>query len=327
LIWRGQRVLVTGGGGFIGSHLVERLTELGATVRAFVHYNSLGTWGWLDESAVRDTIEVVAGDITDQDTVRRAVDGCDVVFHLAALIGIPYSYAAPASYVATNICGTLNVLRSVRETSVPKLVHTSTSEVYGSALQVPIAESHPLRGQSPYSASKIGADKMVEAFHASFGVPAVTVRPFNTYGPRQSARAIVPTIIVQCLAGTKVVLGNLTPTRDFNYVEDTVEGFVRAAIVPDAIGKTINLGSSREISIGALAELVGRLMHRKIVLDCAAERIRPEGSEVDRLLADSSLARSLLEWTPAISLEDGLSRTIGWFRENHGRYRNGSYAV
>jgi dTDP-glucose 4,6-dehydratase len=325
--WTGRRVLVTGGGGFIGSHLVERLVELGATVRALVHYNALGSRGWLDGSPVRDEVEVVAGDVTDRDSVRQAMREREVVFHLAALIAIPYSYQAPASYVRTNVEGTVNVLQNARDLGVERVVHTSTSEVYGTARYAPIDEAHPLQGQSPYSASKIGADKLAEAFHLSFGLPVVTVRPFNTFGPRQSARAIIPTIITQCLAGERVRLGNLHPTRDLNYVANTAEGFVRAAAAPEAIGRTINLGTGREISMGDLARLIMQLVGREATVETDEQRLRPEGSEVDRLLADTTLARNLLGWEPAVDLETGLRRTIDWMREHQDRYRPGVYTV
>jgi len=327
LNWQGKRVLVTGAGGFIASHLTERLVELGARPRALVHYNALGNWGWLDFSPRKGDIEVLAGDIADRDSVRSAVEGTDIVFHLAALIAIPYSYQAPASYVRTNIQGTLNVLQAVQEAKVERLVHTSTSEVYGTARYVPINEDHPLQGQSPYAASKIGADKMVEAFHCSFGVPAVTVRPFNTFGPRQSARAVIPTIISQALAGQVVRLGNLHPTRDLNYVANTVEGFLLAAAEQRAIGQTINFGSGREISIGDLVQLIARLLGKPIDVTSDQARLRPEKSEVERLLADNSRARSLLGWEPTISLEVGLQRTLDWLREHQGRYRTGVYVV
>ena len=325
--WNGRKVLVTGAGGFIGSHLTERLAELGADVRALVHYNALGSWGWLDEWPRRGDVEVMAGDITDRDSVRRAVEGRAVVFHLAALIAIPYSYAAPASYVRTNVDGTLNVMQACRETGVERVVHTSTSEVYGTARYVPIDEKHPLQGQSPYSASKIGADKMAEAFHLSFGLPAVTVRPFNTFGPRQSARAVIPTIITQCLAGRSVKLGSLHPTRDLNYVVNTVEGFLAAAVAPEAIGTTINFGSGREISIGDLARMIASLTGTEVEVESDEARVRPERSEVERLLADNTLASTLTGWKPAVSLEDGLRATIEWFREHASRYRAGTYAV
>jgi len=327
LNWNGKNVLVTGAGGFIGSHLVERLVEAGASVRAMVHYNSLGTWGWLDQSPVCGEIEVVAGDIYDRDSVLDAMKGVEVVFHLAALIAIPYSYNAPGSYVRTNVEGTLNVLQSARHHDVQCVVQTSTSEVYGTARQVPISETHPLQGQSPYSASKIGADKIAEAFHLSFGLPVVTLRPFNTYGPRQSARAVIPTIITQCLTGQKVRLGNLTPTRDLNYVTDTAEGYLLAASQPKAIGQTINVGSGREISIGDLAQLIAKLTGRSIDIEVEHDRVRPEKSEVERLLADNSRARQLLGWQSKVPLEEGLGRTIEWLKDNLQRYRPDVYAL
>jgi NAD dependent epimerase/dehydratase len=325
LNWKGKRVLVTGAGGFIGSHLTERLVEVGATTRALVHYNALGTWGWLDQAPMRGEIEVVAGDICDRDSVRQAMQGVEIVFHLAALIAIPYSYHAPASYVRTNVEGTLNVLQTARELGVERVVHTSTSEVYGTARYVPIDEAHPLQGQSPYSASKIGADKLAEAFHLSFNVPVVTVRPFNTFGPRQSARAVIPAIITQCLAGETVRLGNLHPTRDLNYVANTVEGFLLAASSAGAIGQTINLGSGQEISIGDLAQLIAGLISRPIHIEGDSERMRPDRSEVERLVADNTLARTLLGWEPKVGLEDGLRRTIEWMQHHLGRYRPGVY--
>jgi NAD dependent epimerase/dehydratase len=328
LNWAGKRVLVTGAGGFIGSHLVERLARSGAETRALVHYNAQGAAGWLDRAALRNEVEVLAGDIADRDSVRQAMTGVEIVFHLAALIAIPYSYHAPASYVRTNIEGTLNVLQAARELEIERVVHTSTSEVYGTARYVPIDEAHPLQGQSPYSASKIGADKLAEAFHLSFGVPVVTVRPFNTFGPRQSARAVIPTIITQCLAGVSAIrLGSLHPTRDLNYVSNTVEGFLQAASVSEAIGKTINLGSGREISIGELAETIARLVQVDVRIEQDEQRLRPEGSEVERLLADNSLAQALLGWKPAVSLEEGLTLTIEWMREHLDMYRPHDYVV
>lgn len=325
--WPDKRVLVTGAGGFIGSHLAERLVALGAKTRAMVHYNALGSWGWLDHSPRRAEIEVIAGDIIDRDSVRQAMQDVEVVFHLAALIAIPYSYHAPVSYARVNIEGTLNVLQAARELGVERVVHTSTSEVYGTARYVPIDEDHPLQGQSPYSASKIGADKMAEAFYRSFDLPVVTVRPFNTFGPRQSARAIIPAIITQGLTSDTIRLGNLQPTRDLNYVANTVEGFILAAAAPKAIGQTINLGSGNEISIGDLARLLARLMDRPLKIVSDEQRIRPGKSEVDRLVADNSLARSLLGWEPAISLEAGLVRTIDWLRQHLERYRPDVYAL
>ena len=325
--WTGRRVLVTGAGGFIGSHLTERLVELGAAVRALVRYNSAGSAGWLDASPHRREIEIMAGDVADRDAVRRAARGVEVVFHLAALIGIPYSYHAPESYVRTNVEGTLTVLQAALECDVERVVHTSTSEVYGTAQRVPIDEDHPLQAQSPYAATKIAADKLAESFHRSFGLPVITLRPFNTFGPRQSARAVVPTIITQCLTRDVVRLGSLHPTRDLNYVSDTVDGFIRAAERPEAVGQTINLGSGREISVGDLAALIARLAGRPVRIEVDEQRVRPAASEVERLLADNTRARSLLGWTPRVSLEDGLSRTIEWMSRHLERYRIDEYAI
>jgi dTDP-glucose 4,6-dehydratase len=325
--WKGKRVLVTGAGGFIGSHLTERLIEAGADVRALVHYNAMGRCGWLDHSSVTPELDVCSGDITDRDSLRHALKDREVVFHLAALIAIPYSYVAPLSYVRTNVEGTLNVLQCAREAGVGRIVHTSTSEVYGTARRVPIAEDHPLQGQSPYSASKIGADKIAEAFSLSYGMEIVTVRPFNTFGPRQSGRAIIPTIVTQCLSGDRIRLGSLHPTRDLNYVANTVDGFLLAGATQAAAGCTVNLGSGREISIGELAQLIARMMGRTISIEEDEQRCRPEGSEVERLLADSSLADRMLGWRPTITLEEGLERTIGWIKENPGIYRSGIYAI
>ncbi|MCG8511057.1 MAG: GDP-mannose 4,6-dehydratase, partial [Rhodospirillales bacterium] len=279
------------------------------------------------ESPVRDSIEVTCGDVTDSDFVREAVSGMDAVFHLAALIAIPYSYHAPRAYVRTNVEGTLNVLQAARDLSIARVVHTSTSEVYGTARHVPIREGHPLQGQSPYSASKIAADKMAEAFHLSFDLPVVTVRPFNTYGPRQSARAVIPTIISQALRGEELKLGNLTPTRDLTFVSDTVDGFVKAALADQALGRTVNLGTGREISIGGLVEMIGKLTGRTLIPEVDRERVRPDGSEVERLLADVSLAGELLNWEPSVALEDGLEMTIDWVRENLDRFREGAYVL
>lgn len=323
----GKKVLVTGAGGFIGSHLAEACVAAGAATRAMVHYNALGNWGWLDHSPARAGIEVVAGDITDRDSVKEAARGCDVIFHLAALIAIPYSYQAPASYVRANIEGTVNVLQAARELGTERVIHTSTSEVYGTARRVPIGEDHPLQGQSPYSASKIGADKLAESFHLSFGLPVVTLRPFNTFGPRQSARAVIPTIITQLLTDQPVKLGNLHPTRDLNYVANTVEGYLLAATAPAAVGRTINLGSGREISVGDLAQMIARLMGRPLDIEQEAQRLRPADSEVERLLARNDLARELLGWSPRVELEEGLTRTIAWLREHPERYRPGVYVL
>jgi NAD dependent epimerase/dehydratase len=325
--WAQKRVLVTGAGGFIGSHLAERLVELGGKIRALVHYNALGHWGWLSDSPKKGEMEIVAGDVTDRDSVLRATKNVDIVFHLAALIGIPYSYRAPQSYVRTNIDGTMNVLQAALENSVALVLHTSTSEVYGSARFVPITEAHPLQGQSPYSASKIGGDKMVEAFHSSFGLPAIIVRPFNTFGPRQSMRAVIPTIITQLLRGNVIKLGNLRPTRDLNFVSNTVDGYVLAASCPQAIGQTVHFGSNREISIHDLAHLIARLMGKNLIVYTESERVRPEKSEVERLFADSSLAHRVFGWEPRVSLEEGLIQTIDWLEKNLHRYPAEPYSV
>ena len=324
--WTGRKVLVTGAGGFIGSHLTERLVELGARVRAFVHYNSLGKWGWLDNSPVVDKIEVISGDIADRDSVRKAVSGMEYVFHLAALIGIPYSYQAPSSYVQTNIVGTLNILQSSLEEGVKRVLHTSTSETYGSARYVPIDEEHPLQGQSPYSATKIGADKLAESFHKSFGLPVSIVRPFNTYGPRQSARAIIPTVITQGLTRSEIRVGNLDPTRDLNYVADTAEGFLCIAANPIAIGEVTNLGTGKEISMRELVELIARLIDKNLPVISDEDRERPEASEVDRLCADIAKAESL-GWKPRYTLEEGLLRTIAWIKDHLDLYRPEIYNV
>ena len=323
---KNRAVLVTGAGGFIGSHLAERLVELGAKTRAMVHYRSNGSWGWLDESPHRSAIEIIAGDIRDRTQVTAAMKGIDVVFHLAALIGIPFSYEAPGSYVQTNIEGTLNVLEAARVLGTSLVVHTSTSEVYGTARYAPINESHPLQGQSPYAATKIAADKLVESFHLSYGMPVVTVRPFNTFGPRQSERAIVPTIIAQLLSSDRIRLGNLAPTRDLNYVANTVDGFILAASSPSAVGKTLNIGSGRETSIGNLVELISKVAGRSARVEIDQKRERRPQSEIDRLVADCSLARTTIGWEPRISLEDGLHSTIEFIRANLSRYRPETYA-
>jgi dTDP-glucose 4,6-dehydratase len=325
--WVGRRVLVTGAGGFIGSHLCERLVELGADVRALVEYNSLGSWGWLDESHVRGELDVVLGDVRDRDSTESAAKDVELVFHLAALIAIPFSYEAPAAYVETNVLGTVNVLRAAQRAGVALVVHTSTSEVYGSARYVPIDEEHPLHGQSPYAASKIGADKIAEAFHLSYGLPVATLRPFNTYGPRQSARAVIPTIVTQALAGGPIALGNLTPTRDFTYVSDTVEGFVAVVEQPTAVGRVLNTGSGLEIAIGDLVERIEAIVGRRAPVERDEERVRPAGSEVERLLAGTDAARSLLGWEARVSLDDGLVATVDWIADNLERYRVGAYTV
>jgi dTDP-glucose 4,6-dehydratase len=325
--WKSKSVLVTGAGGFIGSHLAEALVRAGAQTRAMVHYNGAGRRGWLDESDLREEMEIIAGDIRELDSVRAALKGVEVVFHLAALIAIPYSYVSPSSYVSTNIGGTLNLLQEALHSGVERVVHTSTSEVYGTAQQIPIAEAHRLQAQSPYSATKIGADKLAESFHRSFGLPVSIVRPFNTYGPRQSARAIIPTIITQALANEPIRIGNLTPTRDFNYVEDTVRGFLLNAASKKAIGQVINLGSGKEMSISDLARTICSLVGSDCRIIQEEQRIRPTESEVERLCADNRLASELLGWQPQVSLRDGLQQTLEWLRDNTKRYRPGVYAV
>ena len=324
---KGEQVLVTGAGGFIGSHLAEQLVQTGAKVRALVRYKSDGSRGWLDESPLNEAIEVVCGDVCDYECVRKVVAGCTTVFHLAALISIPYSYQTPLSYVRTNMEGTLNVLQASRAADVRRIVHTSTSEVYGTAQYVPIDEDHPLVGQSPYAATKIGADKLAESFHRSFGLPVVTLRPFNTFGPRQSTRAVIPTIITQALANQVIKLGNLTTTRDMNYVANTVDAFIKAAESEAAVGQVVNAGSGRDISIGDLAIMICKLVGVEPRIECDEQRLRPKDSEVERLLADNTRANAVLGWQPQVSLEDGLRRTIEWMRENLGRYRAGQYAV
>jgi len=327
-LFSGKRVLVTGAAGFIGSHLTERLVREGAEVTAFYRYNSQGHRGWLETSDLRDDMEFFAGDVADGDAVRTVVKGKDYVFHLAALIGIPYSYYAPNAYVTTNIIGTLNVLQAVREFEVGRLLHTSTSEAYGTAITAPISETHPLQGQSPYSASKIGADKMAESYFLSFETPVVTCRPFNTFGPRQSARAVIPTIITQCLAGKDIKLGSLHPTRDMNYVTNTVDGFLAAALGPDAaLGQVFNFGYGEEISIGDLAALIQKIIGADITVTSDDTRVRPAKSEVERLLADNTRAREVLDWRPKVGLREGLENSIAWFKDNLGRYRPGEYMV
>lgn len=323
----GARAFVTGGGGFIGSHLVERLVALGVEVRVLVRYTSSSSCGWLDRSPVRDKIEVVWGDVTDPEILRKAMKGMEYVFNLAALISIPYSYEAPRSYVRTNIEGSANVLQTALEEGVQRFVQISTSEVYGTARFVPISEKHPLQAQSPYAASKIGADQLALSFFLSYDLPVVIARPFNAYGPRQSSRAIVPTIITQALAGEAIRLGNLRPTRDLTYVADTVEGMIRAAECDAAIGRTINVGNGREISIQELTKLILSVAGRSVNIDVQDERLRPTGSEVERLCADRSLASEILGWEPTYSLREGITRTVQWISENLHYYRVGAYNV
>ncbi len=315
---KNAKVLVTGAGGFIGSHLVERLLEEKAAVSVLLRYNALGHKGWIDtfSSGKTERLKIFLGDLRDPEAVRKAVKGQDVVFHLGALIAIPYSYINPREYVDTNVVGTANVLNAALEYKIGRVVHTSTSEVYGTAQYVPIDESHPLVGQSPYAASKIGADQLALSYYRSFELPVTVLRPFNTFGPRQSVRAIIPTIITQALAGKKLTLGSLYPTRDLSYVENTVEGFVRIAEAKGILGKVINVGAGTEISIGELAEEIGTLLKKKLNVQKEKVRIRPPASEVERLLADTRLAQEALDWKPKVDFVAGLKRTIDWYKRN-----------
>jgi len=331
-----KKILVTGAEGFIGSHLVETLVKRGHKVKAFVLYNSFGSWGWLDtlDEEIRNNVEVFTGDVRDPYGVKEAMKDCQVVLHLAALIAIPYSYHSPATYVDTNITGTLNIVQAARELGVEKVIHTSTSEVYGTALFVPITEDHPLQGQSPYSASKIGADQIALSFYRSFDTPVAILRPFNTYGPRQSARAVIPTIITQIANGAEVVkLGALSPTRDFSFVLDTVEGFIKAAESEETLGEVTNVGSSFEISIGDTANLIKDVMGSNVEIVCDNERMRPDKSEVNRLFASNELAKTRMGWTPEYGGEEGfrrgLAETIDWFsnKENLKNYKSHIYNV
>jgi len=325
--WRDKKVLVTGAGGFIASHLVEDLVQRGARVRAFVRYNSRGDIGLLSQLEPKDlkAVEVIAGDLRDLPAVQQAAKGVDLIFHLGALIAIPYSYLHPAEVVETNVIGTLNVLLAARDLGIAKVIHTSTSEVYGSALRVPIDESHPLQGQSPYSASKIGADKLAESFYCAYGLPVVTVRPFNTYGPRQSARAVIPTIISQALTRDELHLGSLETRRDFTYVTDTVAGFIRAAEAQGVEGQVFNLGTGSEVSVAELVQAIGRILGRELRVVQEVARLRPDKSEVLRLLSDNRKASEQLGWQPQVSLEQGLAQTVEWIRRNIQLYRPDDY--
>lgn len=322
--------MVTGADGFIGSHLTELLLELGYEVRAFVYYNSFGTWGWLDTLTreKREALDVVMGDVRDPAFVRMAMRDVDCVFHLAALIAIPYSYHAPDAYVDTNIKGTLNVLNAARELGTKRLLVTSTSEVYGTAQYVPIDEKHPFQGQSPYSATKIGADRLAESYYRSFGIPLTIVRPFNTYGPRQSARAVIPTMISQLLAGyDEIRLGSLTPTRDFVFCRDTAQGFVALSSCDAAIGREVNIATGREISIGDLAKKLIQLIRPSAKVICDEQRLRPSGSEVERLLGSNALLYSLTGFTPQTPIEEGLKTTVAWVREHMDTYKPDRYTL
>lgn len=325
-----MKILITGAGGFIPSHVVEKCVEKGYQVKAFVHYNSMNNWGWLDtfDKNVLDSVEVFTGDIRDPNGVRVAVEGCDIVLHMAALIAIPYSYHSPDSYVDTNIKGTLNVLQAARDLQPKRVLVTSTSEVYGTAKYVPIDENHPYQGQSPYSATKIGADRLAESFYRSFNLPVTIVRPFNTYGPRQSARAIIPTIITQLLAGkNEIKLGSLTPTRDFNYVKDTANGFLKIAESNNTIGEEINIATQKETSIGDVARIAIEIINPKAKIVSDEVRIRPEKSEVNRLLGSNEKIKKLTKWKEEYSLEKGLTETIKWIRENINKYKIDIYNI
>lgn len=320
--------LVTGAAGFIGSHLVEELVNRGVRVRALVHYNSLNRWGWLDTLPIeiRRETEVIPSDIRDPHAVRKATKGCQTVFHLAALIAIPYSYVAPYSYIETNVIGTANILQACLEENVERIIHTSTSETYGTAQMVPIDENHPIVAQSPYAATKIAADKLAESYHLSFNLPVSTLRPFNTYGPRQSARAVIPTIISQVIAGAEtILLGALEPERDLTYVKDTVQGFLAVAESESAIGNVINIGSGKSIRIGELAQMILSICRSSAHIQSVDERVRPENSEVLTLICDNNKAETTLNWRPEFSLASGLTETVIWFKENSHYYKSDIY--
>lgn len=325
-----EKILVTGAGGFIGSHLTEELVKQGFDVKAFSLYNSFNTWGWLDTlpQDIMENVEVFTGDVRDPNGVREAMKGTDAVFHLAALIAIPFSYHSPDAYVDTNIKGTLNVLQAAKQLDLDKVLITSTSEVYGTAQYVPIDESHPYQGQSPYSATKIGADRLAESFYRSFGLPVAIVRPFNTYGPRQSARAVIPTIITQLLAGKEEIrLGSLTPTRDFNFVKDTAQGFIEIYRSDKTVGEEINIATQNEISIGELAEELIKQINPQAKIVCDEERLRPEKSEVNRLLGSNEKIKMLTDWEPRFTFEEGLAQTIDFFRDNLEKYKVDIYNI
>jgi len=327
--WKGKKVLVTGAGGFIGSHLVERLVELGADVTAFIHYNALGSRGLLDRLGLHEQqrIRVVLGDLREADGLDDAMEGQEIVFHLAAIIAIPYSYLRPEHVVENNLQVTLNVLQAARRHKVKRIVHTSSSEVYGTARTVPIDEDHPLQAQSPYAASKIACDMLAQSFYLSYGLPVVTLRPFNTFGPRQSARAIVPTIITQALTRREIFLGAMHPTRDLTYVGDTVEGFIKIAQTPNIEGRTYNIGTGKEISVGELADKIVQLIGEPIPIIFDPTRIRPPASEVARLICNSARAQKDLGWKATVPLEEGLRRTIDWIGENLAAYRADIYNI
>lgn len=323
-----KNILITGAGGFIGSHLAELCVRKGYNVKAFVHYNSANSWGWLDQSPQKKDMEIVAGDIRDYDSVTSALKACDTVFHLAALIGIPYSYVSPLAYVRTNVEGTYNVIQASRHFQIGNTVITSTSETYGTAQYVPIDEEHPIVGQSPYSATKIGADQLALSYYRSFDLPIKIVRPFNTYGPRQSSRAIIPTIITQILSGQRrIKLGNLLPTRDLTYVKDTANGFLEIAISGKLFGEITNIGMNEEIAIADLIKLIAETMNRKVEVVKEDARVRPDNSEVDRLCCDNSKLKKLTDWVPQYDLKTGIAETIAWMRENTQYYKPEQYNI
>ncbi|MFA5044468.1 MAG: NAD-dependent 4,6-dehydratase LegB [Paludibacter sp.] len=323
-----KNILVTGAGGFIGSHLTELLVEKGFNVKAFVHYNSWNKWGWLDSSSIKSKVEIITGDIRDYDSVYAAMQSCDTVFHLAALIGIPYSYVSPQAYIKTNIDGTYNVLQSARQLGLEKVIVTSTSETYGTAQYVPIDENHPMVGQSPYSATKIAADQLSISYYKSFDLPVKIVRPFNTFGPRQSARAIIPTVISQILNGeTTLKLGNLSPTRDLTFVKDTANGFYEIAKAEGLFGEITNIGMSEEITIGNLVQLIADLIGTKVEIISDEQRIRPDKSEVERLYCNNSKIKEYTSWNPDYTLETGLKETIEWIRNNMSYFKPNIYNV
>ena len=327
--WQNKKVLVTGAGGFVGSHLTEYLVGLGASVKAFVRYNSRNDWGLLEliPREHLDEIEVIMGDLRDSDAIRQAATNVEIIFHLGALIAIPYSYIHPREAIETNIMGTLNVLNAARENNPEKVIHTSTSEVYGTAQYTPIDEKHPLQGQSPYSASKIGADMIAESYYRSFEVPVATIRPFNTFGPRQSARAVIPSIISQALTKKTIFLGSLGPTRDYTYINDTIDAIIKVAISQNSVGEVINIGSNFEMSIGDIAEKVISITGKDCKIETDPERIRPERSEVERLWCDNTKARELLGWKPKTSFDEGLKITVKWISDNLGLYKPEVYNI
>ena len=325
--WMNRRVLITGAGGFIGSHLAEHVAQLGARTRCFLRYTSQGSLGWLAGSPLRSELEIIHGDIRDYESVVRAAHDVDIIFHLAALVGIPFSYHSPRSYVQTNIGGTLNILEAARRHGAERLICTSTSEVYGSAMYVPMDEKHALQAQSPYSATKIGADKIAESYQRSFAIPVSIARPFNCYGPRQSSRAVIPTIITQALTQPSVTLGSLHTTRDFAFVSDTVKGFIAIAENPSTIGTALNIGSGTQTSIRELVEIIFDLIGAERRVEVEEQRLRPKASEVARLCADTTLLRQLSGWEPKITLREGLTRTIDWVRNHLGSYSIGGYTI